>query len=138
MATEIKNTDDIIDVRDVIARIEVLENERDAAAEARELSLLTELLSDMAGYGGDEQWRGDWYPITLIRDSHFQDYAAELAADIGAINEDAAWPNNCIDWERAARKLRQTIRPSSSRASPTGTARPVISLRLQCRDMRGE
>lgn len=48
----------------------------------------------------------DWkYGEALIRDSHFRDYAEQLADDIGAIPDNAAWPNNCIDWERAAREL---------------------------------
>lgn len=79
----------------------------DDVSEATEYETLKELLEDLKGYGGDEQWRGDWYPITLIRDSHFCDYAEELADDIGAINSDATWPNNCIDWDRAAYLLRQ-------------------------------
>ena len=44
---------------------------------------------------------------TLIRDTYFEDYARELAEDIGAINRDASWPNNCIDWEEAASQLQQ-------------------------------
>lgn len=66
---------------------------------------LRELLADLAGNGGDEQWEGDWYPLTLIRESHFEDYARELAEDCGSINPNTTWPNNCIDWERAAREL---------------------------------
>lgn len=110
MATEISNTDDIIDSRDVIARIEVLESFRDGGEiedhETEELDRLATCLESMKGLGGDEQWRGDWYPITIIRDSHFEDYAQELAEDCGMINAAATWPNNCIDWERAARELR--------------------------------
>jgi hypothetical protein len=30
----------------------------------------------------------------------------QLAEDIGAINGDATWPNNCIDWDQAAKELR--------------------------------
>lgn len=116
---EISNSDDTIDVRDVIQRVEHLEplrtpgpidlggedNEQAQDDLFAELNTLEKLLDELKGYGGDEQWRGDWYPITLIRDSHFRDYAEELADDIGAINSDATWPNNCIDWERAAREL---------------------------------
>ena len=40
-----------------------------------------------------------------IRDSHFEDYAQELADDIGAVTHGAEWPNNCIDWAQAAREL---------------------------------
>lgn len=111
------NTDDVIDLRDVIARYEEIEAEIEAQNEdagdtvepavRSEFSLLIELLADLKGYGGDEQWRGDWYPITLIHDSHWVDYAQELAEDIGAIDRKATWPNNCIDWDRAARELQQ-------------------------------
>jgi antirestriction protein len=34
-----------------------------------------------------------------------RDYAEELAEDIGAIDHDAGWPMNCIDWDRATREL---------------------------------
>lgn len=44
-----------------------------------------------------EAYQGEW-------DSR-EDFAQELAEDIGAIPDDAAWPNSYIDWERAARDL---------------------------------
>jgi hypothetical protein len=143
MSKEITNSDDIIDSRDVIARIEELEAERqalhdavDEAAEAieafegdlkseafdtlhdahdkarnamnewgesdegKELAALKALADEAEGYAPD--WR---YGEALIRDSYFTEYAQQLADDIGAINSDASWPNNCIDWERAAREL---------------------------------
>lgn len=54
-----------------------------------------------------EQIIGDWeHGETLIREDKFKEYAQELAEDIGAIDSNAAWPNNCIDWEKAARELR--------------------------------
>ena len=73
--------------------------------ETEELETLESLLEEIKGYGGDEQWEGDWYPVTLIRYSHFEDYAKELAEECGMVNADAKWPNNCIDWEKAAREL---------------------------------
>lgn len=116
--TDVSNTDDVIDFRDVIARIEAIEDELAAlsgkrskkakaeCAELRdELKPLTDLADDLKGYGGEEQWRGDWYPVSLVRDSYFRDYAEELAEDIGAIDRNAMWPNNCIDWERATHEL---------------------------------
>jgi antirestriction protein len=42
---------------------------------------------------------------TMIPESDFVAYAQELADDIGALHQDASWPSNCIDWERAAREL---------------------------------
>lgn len=125
MTNTISNLDDTIDVRDIIARVEELREERDdlqtaldggsqedvnALAEwetdnAEELAELESLLDDLNGMGGDEQWEGDWYPVTLIRDSYFQDYAQELAEDCGMIDTNAKWPMTCIDWEQAAREL---------------------------------
>lgn len=108
---------DIIDVRDLIARVEELEtlvNEHnlsgggsaDSSDDKEELAELLDILADLQGMGGDEQWRGNWYPITLIRESYFRTYAEELADDCGLIPRDAAWPLTCIDWEQAARELR--------------------------------
>lgn len=111
MSRTITNSDDIIDSREVIARIEELEGERDAfedteqwAAEneddSAELAALTALAEEAEGYASD--WK---YGETLIRDSYFEDYARELADDIGATDKKQSWPHNCIDWERAAREL---------------------------------
>lgn len=73
---------------------------------AEELAELEELLEELRGAGGgDHQWEGDWYPRELIADYDFEDYARELAEDIGAVKADAGWPNNCIDWKQAAREL---------------------------------
>ena len=105
----------IIDVRDIIARVEELEaelspteeSEGDDNEEREELATLRGILDELKGYGGDEQWEGDWYPGTLIRDTYFEDYARELAEDIGAVDRNASWPNTCIDWEEAAEQLQQ-------------------------------
>ncbi len=104
------NTDSIIDSRDVIERIEELQAEEidfdsdkghwGYSDEAAELATLEALLDDC---DSSEFPHG----LTLIADHYFEDYARELADDIGAINSDAGWPNNCIDWERAARELQQ-------------------------------
>lgn len=116
------NTDDIIDLRDVMARVEELEaaqtdyehdedGNRTAAEwaseftdEAQELATLSSLLYDLAGYGGDEQWRGDWYPINLIHETHFVDYCEELVKDIDALPRDIP-PYLVIDWEATADNL---------------------------------
>ena len=101
----ISNTDDTIDSRDVIERIAELETElSDGTIEPDDrdqLTALKALASDADGYASDWQ-----HGEQLIRDSYFEDFAQELAEDIGAINAEAAWPNNCIDWVRAARELR--------------------------------
>lgn len=122
MQTTLDLTADIIDVRDIIERVGELESERDdyvggaaftdptwatkSPDEFAELAALTAILTELAGNGGDEKWRGDWYPMTLIRETYFTDYAQELAEDCGMVNPQASWPNNCIDWEQAARELK--------------------------------
>jgi hypothetical protein len=124
---EISNADDVIDSRDVIARIEELQNEKDNFQDENELpnSDLLDMteeqniqwmewdesdegqeLKALIALQNDANGSPDWeYGETLIRDSHFEDYAQELAEDIGAINKDATWPNDCIDWKKAASEL---------------------------------
>ena len=141
----ISNSEDVIDSRDVIARIDELESERqdlvdevdsavqtvadasddtsalseeeveearealdkanDALSEwdadnAEELATLTALAEE----GGSSP---DWpHGETLIRYSYFKESAQQLAEDIGAINPNASWPNDCIDWDEATRQLK--------------------------------
>lgn len=68
--------------------------------EAQELIALRALAEEAEGYAPD--WR---HGEALIRDSYFEDYARDLAEDIGAINRDTSWPHTCIDWEKAASDL---------------------------------
>lgn len=112
--TTLDLTADIIDVRDIIDRIETIELELtgdefptdEELALIEELAALTAIMDDLEGSGGDEQWRGAWYPVTLIADVHFTQYAEDLAYEIGAIPANTTWPNNCIDWDQAAYELR--------------------------------
>ena len=101
---EISFSDDVFDTRDVMARPEYIEDSEDDDEKA-EAETLKSFLEDVKGCGGDEQWRGDWYPASLIRDSYFEEYAQEFAEDIGAIDKEWRWPATCIDWEKAAREL---------------------------------
>lgn len=73
----------------------------DAEEVIREFLDLRQLMDD--GESNCEDWRGG---ATLIRESHFEDYARELADDIGAIDGEARWPNTYIDWARAADALK--------------------------------
>lgn len=98
--------EDIIDLRVVTERAADIEDSEDPEEQA-ELKTLLALLEDLRDYGRDYQWRGDWYPGSLIRDSYFEEYARDLADDIGAIDSNARWPLTCIDWEQAARELQQ-------------------------------
>lgn len=106
MRNTISNSDDVIDSRDVVERIEELRAELDDETgtagddEKAELLALEELQEAARGYCPD--WE---YGATLIRDSYFKEYTQELADDIGAIDHNAGWPCNCIDWDEAARQL---------------------------------
>jgi hypothetical protein len=77
----------------------------DDVDDAGEYQTLTALLDDLKGNGGDEQWRGDWYPITLINEAHFVEAMKELCADIGDIPREL--PSYIeIDWEATAKNLK--------------------------------
>lgn len=99
MIKTISNSDDMIDLSDVIARIEELSGECANEDYAEELAALESLAEEAKGCA-------DWqYGETLIRDSYFKTYAQDLAEDIGAIDRDATWPNTHIDWDAAAEEL---------------------------------
>lgn len=110
-------TRDTIDVRDIIARFELLEAEShtwcddgDDADAWAELNALQAILADLVGNGDDEQWRGDWYPVTLIRDSYFTYYAREMLEDCGTIPRDMpSWVE--IDWDATAGNVRMDYTP---------------------------
>ena len=126
---DISKYDDLIDSRDVIARIDELEseiadlkeqleeleddedNELPEECEAlnaeietleEELAPLQSLAEEASGYSSD--WR---YGETLIADSYFTEYAQEMAEEIGAIDPNAGWPSQHIDWDAAADELKQ-------------------------------
>lgn len=149
----ITNGADIIDSRDVIARIEYLESlmprcdDCGFQAPRNRLTPVQDIgervdkgfdLDKIAGqcpecgalcyftsgdYGDEDEEQeydalkalaeegeslSDWtYGEALIRESYFETYAQELAEDIGAIDKNATWPNNYIDWEKATEALLQ-------------------------------
>jgi antirestriction protein len=112
MANTIDNSLDIIDSRDVIARIEELEGELEGltsladaetanlADEYTELETLKSLADEASSYASD--WH---YGEALIRDTYFEDYAQELAEDCCEVPSNLSWPYTCIDWAKAAREL---------------------------------
>lgn len=116
MARDISNRDDIIDSRDIVARVEELEGERAAIPEddaagadewdddnGEELKTLRELVEEINNYAGDNADDG----VTLIRADYFEQYARELADDLGLMKAKEEWPYTCIDWEQAANELLQ-------------------------------
>lgn len=119
---EISNNNDLIDSRDIDDRIDYLmdaiyETEEDIESKKKacvdcdlqehdldEYTTELELLESIRrNFSGDSEWG---YGITFIRETYFEDYARELAEDIGAISRDESWPLNHIDWESAADELK--------------------------------
>ena len=112
------NNNDIIDSRNIIARIDELVDEMTEAG----LDLPDQLKLRNEGFPPPNEtvaeWLilrdleeecnyGDWqYGATLIRDSYFKDYAMDLADSIGAINRDLSWPCDYIDWSHATDDLK--------------------------------
>ena len=103
MSRQISNSEDLIDSRDIIERIEDLQIDIDSldSDEKEELDTLIELQSQCEDYSPDWQ-----YGESLIRNSYFKEYAQELAEDIGAIPSDLNWPACHIDWDEAADHLK--------------------------------
>jgi len=122
----ISNTQDIIDSRDIIAKLAEMESELENWL--KELNDEEQEKADEDEDYVQEEWtpedwedfdelkalrdlneQGESYPDwtygeTLISDSYFKTYAMELADDIGATKGEG-WPNTCIDWDQAAREL---------------------------------
>ncbi len=103
MSNQIDNTQDTIDSRDIIARIEELEGiEEPDNEEAQELAILLKVQEQAEPYAADWQ-----YGETLIRESYFTDYIEELIKDCYSMPkefESGAWPwrHMTLDYEAAA------------------------------------
>jgi hypothetical protein len=110
MKTPPTNMDDVIDSRDVIERIEELEDHIEVTREGRDEPDIDEveecqILQALAEEAGSSP---DWpHGEALIRDSYFETYAQELAESCCEIPTHGHWPLHCIDWEQAARELQQ-------------------------------
>lgn len=131
--TDFSFTDNMLDVRDLIERFEELEDTKaemledvpeskygnrrnkkwkawEDSDEFTELKHLEEILEELRGNGGDEQWRGDWYPVTLINSEYFTEYAKELVEDCGYISrgdkeKELPWWIS-IDWDDTANNIK--------------------------------
>lgn len=101
MTNEITASEDYIDSRDIIARIDYLDDLEDEITDEQdaERELLRGVAAEAGSYSSDWEWG-----VTLIRDDYFVTYAQELAHDLG-MRETNEWPNYCIDWDYAAREL---------------------------------
>lgn len=83
----------------------------------REASEAAETLEELESQGYDLEavaafigwanyWSAENFRVCYIGEySTMEEFAEQFAYDIGAIDEAARWPHNCIDWERAAREL---------------------------------
>lgn len=69
--------------------------------DAEELQDLTAVIETLDGYCPDFR-----YGETLIRDTHFEDYAYELAHDVCQNLNTTDWPYCHIDWAAAAEALK--------------------------------
>ena len=124
MTAKFDSNDSHIDLRGVTERVEELRSERDdhdidddgntngannwatdCEEDFEELTALEALLSELAGYGGDHQWEGTWYPLDLIHEDSFVEAMRELVSDIGDLPENV--PSYlAIDWDATAKNLR--------------------------------
>ena len=105
---EISNSDDVLDSRDIIERIEELYglatdeslDQNDRTHANNELGVLQALQDEAEGYTPD--WK---YGCTLIRDTYFVEYCEELCKDIGDLPKDI--PHYIeIDWEKTAENIK--------------------------------
>jgi len=71
--------------------------------EEQELEELIELESEL----GMTLEAANQNGLFFIDEDYFEDYAKELAADLGVISSDLEWPCTHIDWSEAADALRQ-------------------------------
>jgi hypothetical protein len=69
------------------------------ADELKQLEALRDEIGESRGKINDEGG-------PFVHENDFEEYAQELAEDIGAIDRNASWPLGCIDWERAADELK--------------------------------
>ena len=61
-------------------------------------------------YGGDEEWRGEWYPLTLVSELVWVDYVREMLEDCGDIPAGLpSWIE--LDWEATARNVQVDYTP---------------------------
>lgn len=92
---------DVFDTSDLIARIDELEDDPSEQSEDHELERLLAFAADLKNYAEDYS-----YGVAVIEESSFEEYAQQLAEEIGAVDPDVKWPMKCIDWKQAARELK--------------------------------
>lgn len=109
---EIESLDPDEDVEEIrIAKENLEAKQKELEDEQEEFEHLQEILDELKGNGGDEQWRGDWYPITLINSDYFTEYTKELVEDCGYIGRgELPWWIS-INWEETADNVKIDYAP---------------------------
>lgn len=113
---DFNNNSNVIDSRDVIARIEELVALRDANIEAMEsfgdddcedfTKEDAEELAALEALALEGSTLEDWsYGAVLIHDGYFEDYAQTLAEEVCDLSSASSWPTSHIDWKSAAAAL---------------------------------
>lgn len=111
---DISNYANTIDSRDIVKRIDELENQYtnddgeldfgDETDDADEHALLADLVSEVEDSTRDKARDG----VTLVRDSYMEDYAREWfeeTSESADRDQSNRWPFNHIDWEAATEEF---------------------------------
>jgi hypothetical protein len=98
-------TDEILDSRDIIARINYLielqlDNIIDPG-ETIELFALTDVEEEAAAISQD--WP---FGAAMIRADYFPTFVRQYAEEFSSVSDDTHWPFNHIDWDAAVEDLR--------------------------------
>ena len=104
---EIYNTQDVIDSRDVIERIEELEILIAGESKSDDFLEYTDEYDKLVSLKEEcEQYSSEWkYGIALIHESYFEYYVQDLLSDIGVLPREIPW-YIVIDWEKTADNIK--------------------------------
>ena len=103
---ELESLDPDEDKEEIRVAKEELEKLRaDLENEAEELEILMAFVGEFEGYGGDEEWRGSWYPVTLVNEVYWEEFCEQECKDLGYIKDFPSWIE--IDWKKTAENMQQ-------------------------------
>jgi hypothetical protein len=101
----VNNFEDVIDSREVIDRIEELENEIELADVTDDMEDEREELEALKDLAEQCENMADWtYGEALIRRSYWEEYVEELLKDCGDLPQDLPW-YIAIDWGITANNI---------------------------------
>lgn len=105
---EIDFNADVISVENMIERFKYLQSEEEeelTEEEKEELQTINDVLEEIEDYGGDIEYRGNWYPMNLINYYYFESYIRDEIEDIYDLSNIPHFIE--IDWEATACNCRQ-------------------------------